>query len=289
MTTLAMEYPETMTSMTTATPALAGRGARLGAALLDLLIFSVFLIPGIWIMSSSDSDMGKGFGGAFLVVGWLGLLVTQMVFLVIRGQSLGKMAVGIKIVRVADGSVPGFVKVVLLRMFVPSLLAAIPYAGALIWFADVLFIFRDDRRCLHDLIAETKVVDVPEKTPEATVSSQHQTTDLRPRTNSIESDQPLEAHWAKAIEEFDGKDRNAALYAKLFANNDGDEAHTKADYLRERAFALRQALDIENARRYLTSKGYTITEFSGPNEKSNMSSESLVNLARSVRASNNFP
>lgn len=173
MTTLAMENHDNMTSMIAATPELAGRGARLGAALLDLTIFSVVLVPGIWIMSSSDSDMGIGFGMAFLVVGWLGLLITQMVFLVKQGQSLGKMVVGIKIVRVSDDSVPGFVKVVLLRMFVPSLLAGIPYVGVLIWVADVLCIFRDDRRCLHDLIAETKVVVAQAKAPEATISRQH--------------------------------------------------------------------------------------------------------------------
>ncbi len=53
MTTLAIENPETMASMTIVTPALAGRGARLGAALLDLLIFSVFLIPGFWIIGET--------------------------------------------------------------------------------------------------------------------------------------------------------------------------------------------------------------------------------------------
>jgi uncharacterized RDD family membrane protein YckC len=230
MTTLAIENPETMASMTIVTPALAGRGARLGAALLDLLIFSIFLIPGFWIMSSSDSDIGKGFGGAFLVVGWLGLLVTQMVFLVKRGQSLGKMAVGIKIVSSADGSVPGFVKVVLLRMFVPSLLAAIPYAGALIWLADVLFIFRDDRRCLHDLIAETKVVDAQTKTPEATVSSQHQMADLRSRTNmeQLIGAQPPSVK-SKSSETSSWPNPNAVQDSRSYQNRE-EHKQAKKDY-----------------------------------------------------------
>jgi uncharacterized RDD family membrane protein YckC len=138
---------------------LAGRGARLGAALLDIVIFSACLAPGIIAMSSSDSDMGKGVGIALLVIAWLGLMIVQAVFLIKRGQSLGKMAVGIKIVRVSDESVPGFVKVFLLRMFVPNLLYGIPYLGVVLLLVDLLFIFREDRRCLHDLIAETKVVD----------------------------------------------------------------------------------------------------------------------------------
>lgn len=138
---------------------LAGRGARLGAALLDIVIFAACLAPGIIAMSSSDSDMGKGIGIALLVIAWLGLMIVQAIFLIKRGQSLGKMAVGIKIVRVSDESVPGFVKVFLLRLLVPGLLSGIPYLGVVLWLVDLLFIFRDDRRCLHDLIAETKVVD----------------------------------------------------------------------------------------------------------------------------------
>jgi uncharacterized RDD family membrane protein YckC len=269
MTTLAMANPEAMTSITAVTPTLAGRGARLGAALLDLLVFWVVLIPGFWIMSSSDSDMGKGFGGAFLVVGWLGLLVTQMVFLVKRGQSLGKMAVGIKIVRVADDSVPGFVKVVLLRMFVPSILAAIPYAGALIWLADVLFIFRDDRRCLHDLIAETKVVDAQAKTPETTMPGQHPTTDLRSGThteqlvvaqppsmneastfpgttgtvdsslgNPLDTTVDEDRIYVAIANELETGATDKGLWTRLFAKCGGDENQAKVLYIKQRADRL---------------------------------------------------
>jgi uncharacterized RDD family membrane protein YckC len=138
---------------------LAGRGARLGAALLDMVIFAACLAPGIIALSSSDSEMGKGVGIALLVIAWLALMIIQAVFLIKRGQSLGKMAVGIKIVRVSDETVPGFVKVFLLRLLVPGLLYGIPYLGVVLWLVDLLFIFREDRRCLHDMIAETKVVD----------------------------------------------------------------------------------------------------------------------------------
>ena len=107
--------------------------------------------------------------------------------------------------------------------------------------------------------------------------------------NSIESDQPLDAHWEKAIEEFNGEHRNAALYAKLFANYEGEETKAKAAYLRERTFKFKKTQDIENARGYLISQGYTITESSGPDENPNMSADALVKLARSVRASKNMP
>jgi len=33
-----------------------------------------------------------------------------------------------------------------------------PVIGVLLWFTDVLFIFGKSKRCLHDYIAETKVM-----------------------------------------------------------------------------------------------------------------------------------
>ena len=137
---------------------LADRSTRLGACVLDFLIFLACLIPGLLVMSASDSDGGKGFGGALLAVGWLGLLVLQTVYLLKYGQSLGKRVLKIRIVRVSDERLPGFLKVVLLRLWVPSLVCGIPYAGAVFWLIDGLFILRDDKRCLHDLIAQTKVI-----------------------------------------------------------------------------------------------------------------------------------
>lgn len=138
----------------------AGRGARLGAVMLDVFILAVCLTPGIIVISISDSAGGQGFGWALIAMGCLALATVQIVLLVKHGQTLGKRALGIRIVRLADESVPGFVKLVLLRQFLPLLVLAIPYVGCLIWLLNVLFIFRADRRCLHDLIAETKVVKV---------------------------------------------------------------------------------------------------------------------------------
>jgi hypothetical protein len=37
-------------------------------------------------------------------------------------------------------------------------LRLVPILGAIFWITDSLFIFRADRRCLHDLMAGTKVV-----------------------------------------------------------------------------------------------------------------------------------
>ena len=37
--------------------------------------------------------------------------------------------------------------------------SAVPWLGRYLRLLDVLFIFRDDKRCVHDIIADTKVVE----------------------------------------------------------------------------------------------------------------------------------
>ena len=50
------------------------------------------------------------------------------------------------------------VKLLGLRYVLVMLVMAIPIIGQLLGLADALFIFRSDRRCVHDLLAGTKVV-----------------------------------------------------------------------------------------------------------------------------------
>lgn len=85
------------------------------------------------------------------------LLTANCVMLGLRGQSLGKLLIGIHIVRAADGSRAGFLKAVVLREVVFFVIGSIQYVGPVLSFGNVLMIFREDRRCLHDLVAETVV------------------------------------------------------------------------------------------------------------------------------------
>jgi len=137
---------------------LADRGSRLGAATLDILIYALSVIPGAVMLPSSDSDMTNGIAIALMVIGFIAMAITQWIYLIRHGQSLGKKMLGIRIVKVSDESIPGFSKIVLLRTFAPALLTGIPVVGPILFLVDVLLIFRDDRRCVHDLIAETKVI-----------------------------------------------------------------------------------------------------------------------------------
>jgi uncharacterized RDD family membrane protein YckC len=84
--------------------------------------------------------------------------IVQIWMLTVRGQTVGKRLLGIRIVRVEDDANPGFAHTVLLRSVIPVILRAIPVFGLGFWLVDVACIFRTDKRCLHDLIAGTKVV-----------------------------------------------------------------------------------------------------------------------------------
>ena len=86
---------------------------------------------------------------------FFGVVGYQVWLLSARGQTLGKRAVGLKIVRADDGGEGGFLRNVALRSLVGRwLLAIVPFY----WIADSLFVFRGDGRCVHDLIAGTRVV-----------------------------------------------------------------------------------------------------------------------------------
>jgi uncharacterized RDD family membrane protein YckC len=90
--------------------------------------------------------------GGMLIVG-----IVNWIMISQSGQSIGKKIVGTRIVKV-DGSLPGFAAGVALRAWVPVVIQAIPCVGAIFGLLDVLFIFGSERRCIHDQIAGTIVV-----------------------------------------------------------------------------------------------------------------------------------
>ena len=136
---------------------LAGRGARLVAVLLDGIIAGI--LGGILAGAlAAGSDPEEGPNVVVLAIGGLLLLayvIWQLWMLATQGQTLGKKLMNLRIVKLDTGTNGGFVTNVLLRALVgQGLLGAIPLYGLV----DALFIFRDDRRCVHDLVAGTTVV-----------------------------------------------------------------------------------------------------------------------------------
>ena len=100
---------------------------------------------------------------AILGVVSVGLSFYSLVLLITEGQTIGKRLMKIRIVRLDTGKNGGFLTNVVIRGFfgfamelVKSL--GLAHLGSAIFLADTLFIFRKDRRCLHDFIATTRVV-----------------------------------------------------------------------------------------------------------------------------------
>ena len=95
----------------------------------------------------------------FLIIGVAIFLLINGYLLYTKGQTVGKKLLSIKIVT-SNEKLPTLMESYVLRNLAFSLLAYIPLIGSIILLADILFIFREDRRCLHDLLAGTKVVVV---------------------------------------------------------------------------------------------------------------------------------
>lgn len=143
-----------------------GRGKRLGAAVLDGLINLTWLLPMVW-GATMVRPVHQGIKPAapmigillFGVIVLLALFVLNCVLLHRHGQTLGKRALAMAIVR-TNGERMGLRRYIFIRVLPMSLLSGIPYAGGLITLVDLLLIFGKERRCLHDLMADTIVVDV---------------------------------------------------------------------------------------------------------------------------------
>lgn len=141
---------------------LASRWSRLGAAIIDVIALMVvmwllskftpwnpFAAPrgDFWLSVQPLQALG-GFGVFVLVQGYL---------LVTRGQTIGKLALGLRIVR-PDGSAASLGRLLGLRYGVASVINIVPALGQIYGLLDCLFIFHSSRRCLHDRIADTIVV-----------------------------------------------------------------------------------------------------------------------------------
>lgn len=127
---------------------LAGRGARLLAKIVDTAAYVVGIILVVIFFAVSDAL------GVLSLLTLLAIPIVQLVLLSKDGQTIGKKALNIRIVMVSTGQNGGFVPNVLLRAWLNALIGIIPFYALV----DVLLIFREDQRCIHDLIAGTRVV-----------------------------------------------------------------------------------------------------------------------------------
>jgi uncharacterized RDD family membrane protein YckC len=148
----------------------AGRGARLGAAIIDSLIFILPFVPAyIGALGSAFRTGHATLLGLWLAVFatgmlfYIGLLINLTVWVVVavmvhrNAQSIGKKLCGIKVAR-TDGSRATLSRIFWLRNVANYALRLVPVLGPLYGLVDVLMIFGDQRRCCHDYLADTIVV-----------------------------------------------------------------------------------------------------------------------------------
>jgi uncharacterized RDD family membrane protein YckC len=165
--------PVAATPPAAAGPAVAERWRRCFGALADGALETLCWLPTSTAMMHAMASMvsiHKADPGALVAAFWHnlgpslpwlgGLLAVQIILLTVRSQSVGNLLSGTRIVRIGDGAPGGFLRAFLLRGCLARVLRQLPLLGPIFWIVDSLFIFRADKRCLHDLIAGTKVVNV---------------------------------------------------------------------------------------------------------------------------------
>lgn len=148
---------------------LASRGLRFLANVVDTMVVfapTVVAIFGVAIVGAATQPSGTRdedrelFVGLFAMLATVGGLVVgaavQVLMQLKYGQSVGKRLFKLRVVRV-DGGPVDIWRLVLLRNVVPHVASQL---CRLIGLVDAAFIFGAEQRCLHDLIADTIVVDV---------------------------------------------------------------------------------------------------------------------------------
>lgn len=145
---------------------LAGLGERLAAALIDAFIMLCIMLPAMYFGGYFKAVIDAALSGAKppfgLIAMWGG--IGFLIFVLVQGfplsttaQTWGKRVLRIKIVDL-DGGKPPFSRLLAMRYLPVNVASLVPVLGSILPLVDVLFVFRQDRRCVHDLIAGTKVV-----------------------------------------------------------------------------------------------------------------------------------
>ncbi len=150
---------------------LAGRFTRFAAAMVDGLLLMAILLPIQFVTGYTRRVAVQQVGTmehlAMSLLGIMTMLVLNAYLLVGRGQTIGKALTGIQIVEFNSGELLPFVRVYCYRYLwsLPLFLVVFFIPGWVddqivntVVFIDILLIFGASRRCFHDYVAGSKVV-----------------------------------------------------------------------------------------------------------------------------------
>ena len=141
----------------------ADRFVRLAAAILDGIIAAAMIyLPAMIVLivmggtldpNQQPDETVVAIAGGLALIGAIVWIWLTILYVARNGQTIAKKMLGIKVVR-SDGSKASLGRIWWLRNFVNGLLGIIPLYSLI----DALFIFGEQRQCLHDKIADTIVV-----------------------------------------------------------------------------------------------------------------------------------
>lgn len=135
---------------------------RLLARLVDGFLILLLIVP--WMIFLIAMDMisvaefrDNSFASLKVLPAELPIAIYQWILISRTGQTIGKKWMRIRVVKL-DGSPVGFGDGVALREWVIRGIGFIPCLGPIVSLVGILMIFGQERRCLHDHIAGTRVV-----------------------------------------------------------------------------------------------------------------------------------
>lgn len=141
---------------------LASRWKRFCAAFVDgaisyaIMMLTMFLTGGFETIS-----VGKGHSFLYLAfivtIGIIAFIIIHGKLLAEGGQTVGKKLLGIKITDL-EGNLPDLIRHILPRYGFRTVITWVPIIGGFLPLINFLFIFGEQRRCVHDLVAKTIVV-----------------------------------------------------------------------------------------------------------------------------------
>jgi len=151
------------------TAVLASRAMRLGGAVLDTFIWLTLMLPialatghaqELWKLANAKQPLPAKLRVSLFLIGLAVYLVLNGYLLFKEGQTIGKLILRMRIVD-SNGHVPNFGTIYGVRYLLFQIIAKIPYLyiGPASLIVDPLFIFGTERRCLHDYLAGTWVIE----------------------------------------------------------------------------------------------------------------------------------
>ncbi len=129
-------------------------------SLITVVTLLVILATGVLEHAEDYANVGQSAVNAVLC-GLPAYLILNGWLLWTRGQTAGKAAMSLMIVDHQTGNCASLWKLLFVRALIPVVVIAVGFFWWLLWLlvlVDFCFIFRKDQRCLHDWIADTRVV-----------------------------------------------------------------------------------------------------------------------------------